>query len=176
MGKAVKMRDSKNNYVYPCPYFPVGSIYLSVIDLDPSNYFGGTWERIQGRFLIGVGNQIEDNNTNWCGELNNESYNFWNGEMGGQYSHKLTTDEMPTHTHAQNSHSHAVPFGANSSAFASGWKYAWSSGLTADTSGKGWNGNAGTFGVTATNQNTGGSQNHNNLPPYLAVYMWKRIA
>ena len=25
-------------------------------------------------------------------------------------------------------------------------------------------------------QNTGGSQSHNNIPPYLAVYMWKRIA
>ena len=30
--------------------------------------------------------------------------------------------------------------------------------------------------TTATNQNTGGSASHNNMPPYLVVFMWKRTA
>ena len=34
--------------------YPVGSIYLSVTEVDPSSLFGGTWERIGGRFLLGA--------------------------------------------------------------------------------------------------------------------------
>lgn len=33
--------------------YPVGSIYLSVIDTSPAILFGGTWEKIQGKFLLG---------------------------------------------------------------------------------------------------------------------------
>ena len=34
--------------------YPVGAIYLSVTEVDPSSLFGGTWERIGGRFLLGA--------------------------------------------------------------------------------------------------------------------------
>lgn len=37
--------------------YPVGSIYISVNDIDPSTVFGGTWERIKDRFLLSSGNQ-----------------------------------------------------------------------------------------------------------------------
>ena len=61
--------------------YPVGSIYMSVNATDPARLFGGTWERIKERFLLGAG----DTHTA--------------GSTGGEFEHKLTVDEMPKHTH-----------------------------------------------------------------------------
>ena len=33
--------------------YPVGSIYMSVKEVDPRTLFGGVWIRIQGKFLLG---------------------------------------------------------------------------------------------------------------------------
>ena len=53
--KAVRLKDENNNKIYPCPYFPVGSIYMSVNNINPSTYFGGTWVRWgNGRVVVGV--------------------------------------------------------------------------------------------------------------------------
>ncbi len=35
--------------------YPIGSIYLSVSSTDPSLLFGGVWEQIKDRFLLGAG-------------------------------------------------------------------------------------------------------------------------
>lgn len=44
--------------------YPVGSIYLSVNDTDPSKCFGGTWVQIaKGRTLVGVDTNDADFNT-----------------------------------------------------------------------------------------------------------------
>lgn len=32
--------------------FPIGSIYTSISSTSPATLFGGTWEQIQGRFLL----------------------------------------------------------------------------------------------------------------------------
>ena len=61
--------------------YPVGSIYMSVNATDPARLFGGTWERIKERFLLGVG----DTHTA--------------GSTGGEFEHTLTIDEMPNHDH-----------------------------------------------------------------------------
>ena len=65
--------------------YPVGSIYMSVNDTDPSALFGGVWERIaQGRTLIGQG--ISDQA-------------FAAGEEGGESAHVMTESELPAHSH-----------------------------------------------------------------------------
>lgn len=153
--------------------YPVGSIYLSVNDTDPSTLFGGTWEQIaQGRTLIGVGTGTDINNVSQSFEVNN---------TGGEYKHTQTINEMPIHTHSQNAHSH-VQFTIGNDATANPWVLSHNSGAWgvetrqqyAYRAGTGTNLTTG--GTTATNNNTGGGQSFNVMQPFLAVYMFKRIA
>lgn len=114
--------------------YPVGSIYMSMNDVNPTNFFGGTWARIEGRFLLGA------------------SSSYTVGSTGGEATHTLTVDEMPSHRHTISRISKAVSSGTNYSR------------ITSD----------GTE-LSYTNY-TGGGEAHNNMPPYLTVYMWKRTA
>lgn len=64
MSKSIQMKDRNNEKMYPHPYYPVGSIYLSVNNTNPSTWFGGTWEQIaKGRTLVGVDTNDNDFNT-----------------------------------------------------------------------------------------------------------------
>ena len=66
--------------------YPIGSIYMSIQDTNPSVFFGGTWERIaKGKTLVGV-----DENDN---DFNDSSI------TGGEKTHTLTINEMPKHNH-----------------------------------------------------------------------------
>ena len=117
--------------------YPVGAIYLSVTDANPAALFGGTWERIGGRFLLGA-------DSTYAG-----------GSTGGEAAHQLTTAEMPSHNHALDNYN--VTGGTTSF-------------MTVQANDKkGYSGNVNTL-------YTGGNQPHNNMPPYLAVYMWRRTA
>ena len=52
-----------NKIFYPNPNWPVGSIYTTVNNENPSKWFGGTWELFApGRCLIGVDLDDEDFN------------------------------------------------------------------------------------------------------------------
>ena len=77
MGRGIKLK----NETYVCPYFPVGSIYMSVVDLNPSNYFGGTWEKITSDAYL----KIVGSNAGQLGGTSNE--------------HKIPIESMPTHNH-----------------------------------------------------------------------------
>lgn len=147
-----KVEDAYFNNIYP-----VGSIYMSVNDTNPSELFGGEWEQIEDKFLLACGT------------------NHINGTIGGTETVSLTEQEMPRHTHIQNQHRHELnrPFSDNSGGSASA--YVQTSNRVTSTKY--------TTYTTATNQYTGGTnttqakQNgkaHNNMPPYLAVYVWVR--
>lgn len=118
--------------------YPVGSIYLSVNATDPATLFGGTWERIGGRFLLGA----------------DDTYTA--GSTGGEAEHTLTIDEMPSHNHSLDNYNTAA---GNTTPY-----------MTVQAQSKvGYGGNVQTL-------NTGGGKPHNNLPPYLSVYMWERVS
>ena len=42
--------------------YPVGSVYTSVNSTSPASLFGGTWELIQNKFLLGTDDLICHNN------------------------------------------------------------------------------------------------------------------
>ena len=83
-----------------------------------------------------------------------------NGARFGEANHKLTVNEIPSHNHTtidgNNWGSSGGNFNNPTRAIA-----AWSSG--------GW-----TF--SANTSSTGGGQEHNNMPPYTKVYMWRRTS
>lgn len=117
--------------------YPVGAIYLSVTEVDPSSLFGGTWVRIGGRFLLGA------------------DTTYTAGSTGGEAAHTLTIDEMPKHNHEVdnlNASGSATPF------------------MTVQAQDKRG------FGGNVQTMYAGGGKAHNNLPPYLAVFMWQRVS
>ena len=88
MGKSIQLKNSENENIYPHGYFPVGSIYLSVVNTNPSKWFGGTWEQIaKGRTLVGVDtSQTEFNTVKKTGgskELQEHYHKIWTRNDGG---------------------------------------------------------------------------------------------
>lgn len=80
--------------------YPVGSIYMSVVNVSPASFLGGTWQAIeQGRMLMAAG-------SSWQA-----------GTTGGAAYHALTVQEMPAHDHsatetAAGGHTHGASTGS----------------------------------------------------------------
>ena len=133
--------------------YPVGSIYMSVSSTSPATFLGGTWERIQDKFLLSAGST------------------YAAGATGGETTHKLTVSELPEHNH------YVIDTGNTAYVYSSAKAVAtsggtWAARLTAnygavDVSSE-------TYKLTTSAKGDGGA--HNNMPPYLAVYVWKRTA
>lgn len=123
---------------------PVGTIITwspvsgDSTDLSTANkvaaYFGfGAWTQIKDRFLLAAG----------------DTYTV--GATGGEATHVLTVNEMPSHNHVYSFPGH-------------------------DT-GTDWYGQNGVAkGSTDTTRSSGGGLAHNNMPPYQTVYVWQRTA
>lgn len=166
-----KITDSKTETINAV--YPIGSIYMSVNDTKPSTLFGGTWERLEGRFLIGAGTNMRTNTNYSFGSLGVGEPEFANGERGGQYYHKLGIDEMPEHHHDTNdwtmvANKDAVKITTDFGAKCIGINAEATNIVPNIKATKNEDGNA--------TGNAGGVKAHNNMPPYLAVYMWKRTA
>lgn len=250
--RAVNEALSDNFYEILNHAYPIGSIYISINDTNPATLFGGTWQQFgKGRTLVGV-------------DKNDNDFNIVQ-KTGGEKAHQLTINELPSHTHVQNAHTHSIDshthtipahshglnghthsfsattgsggshshtasatsasitgsftafrgnisgafydIGADSSNVGGGSvsreKIGFSSshshtitvnsggshthsvsGTTGGNSGSTANSSVLTSGSTttscnssiATNQNTGNDESHNNLQPYITVYMWLRTA
>lgn len=160
---------------------PVGSIEINITGVNPSTYLGGTWEAFgSGRTLIGVGTGTDSNNT---------SQTFSSSELsGGEYTHQLTTNEIPAHTHGSKS---LVGTWANwgegsgmVSSTANGYKVTGIVSAVGDNNQYGWGTSTGrdqdntSLKIDATHEHNsvGGDGYHNNIQPYITVYFWKRTA
>lgn len=162
--------------------YPVGSIYISMNETDPGTLFGGTWERISGRFLIGCGSTGPGaNNTNIFGDLTTEQQSWFSdvipGKTGGMYDH--------THVYGfqYGGYYRAIALEANTNSGLLNYDRTNNVTLSSETE---IGSNTAEVNNNATNAWKTPSMTHyrmtactsyaTELPPYLTVAMWKRTA
>lgn len=166
---------------------PVGSAFISFTNVDPAEAFGGTWvEEAQGKLLLG------------------RSADHPAGSTGGKETVTLTEAQMPAHTHTGPSHTHTVPAHGHTASCASGGAHTHgvyrnknaASGSaryaiqgTASTVNS-ISAGAHTHTITVANcaelttsaagtgetGSAGGGESVNIMNPFIAVYIWRRIA
>lgn len=132
--------------------YPVGSMYINTTNAtnpgDVTMFGFGTWVQTgKGRVLIGEGTSSNDDNGVQRG--------FSIGDTGGEFDHTLTVSEMPSHSHSGNFWSSTKNEGSTI-------------GPDLDPGDP--------DGIIDSVDSTGGGQSHNNVQPYLVVYMWVRTA
>lgn len=71
--------------------YPVGSVYMSVQNTSPSVLFGGTWNKIEGKYILAA-------------DFSNKA-----GSTGGNEKVTLTQENLPVHTHTGAKHTHVIP-------------------------------------------------------------------
>ena len=123
--------------------YPVGSYYWNSNSTSPATLFGvGTWTQITNQFIFAAGGD------------------YASGDTGGEATHTLTIQEMPSHDHRcimdESFFAYGGPFESNDGP-ASGHGYAYPF----------------YYSFTGTK---GGGKAHNNMPPYIVAYCWRRDA
>lgn len=126
--------------------YPVGSVYLSTSNVSPQTFLGGSWAKIEGRFLLAADSAHPA------------------GSTGGEETQTISLQQIPDHYHI-------ISTGDGSGA---GYNYPGYAAIVTQ--------NAGESPSNAYACNTGYVAGRNNvdqqplstMPPYLAVYMWKR--
>ena len=156
-------------------FYPVGSYYeTSDTTFDPNTAWGGTWKlETEGMVHVSAGTNYE---VNHAADNNGAGAKDGGNTTSATGNHTLTINEMPSHTHTQNSHSHklgssVVRYINKTAIVAKGTNYKF---FSEDS-------NLYTDGATAVNQNTGGGGAHNHgnvstMQPYINVYRWHRTA
>lgn len=140
--------------------YPVGAVYMSVNAASPETLFGGEWERIEDTFLLAAGGTYAP------------------GSTGGEAEHTLTADEsgQKALTITGGGHSHSVKYRNDLNTATSGSNRRF--GPYADASSGSQYSPVGTSSESHTHwvSASDAASAHNNMPPYLAVYVWKRTA
>lgn len=135
-------------------FFSVGDVKITTTNVNPGLTIGGTWASFApGRFLVGVGTGTD---------VNNVSTSFASGNNNGEYQHRLTIAEMPSHAH------NIILVQASQ----------------ADDNAQGINLGTSNRAVNPINLPTpslsgvptGGGLSHNNIVPSYGVYFWRRTA
>lgn len=178
--------------------YPVGSIYMSVSSTNPSTLFGGTWQKIEGRFILAASSSYEVESTGGS-----------NDAIVVSHTHSASTNSTGSHSHtisggshshtassgSSGSHTHYLMYGTNRFSSNSGGGYDAGSGtryqsssdktasagshshtITVNTSSSHSHtaASAGSHSHTVTVNTTGSSGTGKNMPAYIAVNVWKR--
>ena len=141
------------NYATLDMVYPVGAIFMSMNNVNPGTWMGGTWSQIAGRFLLGAGQDTRSNAIAEFGSTtNNQGYIFSAGATGGEYHNKL---EFENYAYRVYSTDISTVLGADISML--------------------WQPTGSYYGLASiytSNRNIP----HNNMPPFYAVYIWKRTS
>ena len=128
---------------------PLGFIYISANSTSPASIFGGTWEQIKDKFLLSAGDI------------------YSNGATGGTESHSHTLENGFAKFVSGSRTAYSVQKGFPA-------EFAWDANLANE----GWSSAIpGSWGVGSNGVELGGTTDiENNMPPYLVVNIWKKIA
>lgn len=144
---------------------PVGSLYWSFDSTDPETLFGGTWERIKDTFILAAGEAYSAEST------------------GGEATHTLTVNEMPAHTHDLRMNTQGSNDGYGGYVADGSTPHAVKTNTGGHPNGDVSNGtltdrmnDSDKRGESRLLYSTGGSAAHNNMPPYITAYCWRRTA
>ena len=144
--RAIAMAD-----VIAC--YPVGSVLITTTNTNPGTIIGGTWTEIKGKFLLAQSNSHPA------------------GETGGSENVTLTEANLPAHRHFIMNNKPADLAPASGTTLA---RYDRSVGARESEY---YNLNANSDeAVCGRTSATGSGTAHNNMPPYVAVYVWERTA
>lgn len=136
--------------------YPVGSIYMSVNNVSPQSFLGGTWVA-WGAGKVPVGFASGD------GDFGTVE------KTGGEKAHQLVNNELPSHAHGQNirynGSTRAYSYQSSGSHTATGYTISDSSLTTISREPN-----------QLFTSPVGNNSSHNNLQPYIVCYMWKRTA
>lgn len=174
-GNAWIMNDTVANAILDAVY-PVGSIYMSVNSVSPATVLGGTWEQIKDKFLLSAGDTYAAGATGGSATKNLQHTHTTGG-------HALTEAELPKIS----GYFDIRCWSDGEDIFATNGKF----------SNLGYKGASSNQKMSYNNARAAqriqyafggnGSHNHGNtgnglgtgqdiMPPYLAVYVWKRTA
>lgn len=143
--------------------YPIGSIYMSVNNTNPATLFGGTWEQLKDRFLLGAGDT------------------YTNGDTGGSATHthnykiRYTSfyDSIVSFTSGDDN-IQCASYDSNNNIT---WNIRATDGKNVGTyKNNGIQGGSGLTDDTNISVVNGTTDYQSSLPPYLVVYMWKRTA
>lgn len=129
---------------------------MSTSSTSPATYFGGTWDRLKSRFLLAA-----DDST------------YKAAATGGASTVTLTTAQMPKHWHWVGANTGGGYDGSGTYGLGMYRTNASAGGLWRMPA---YQGNDGAPENWLATDNVGSSNAHENMPPYLVVYMWKRTA
>lgn len=127
--------------------WPVGSIYFTMNETSPAQLFGGQWTRYVDKFVYAVGS-------------------YTAGQTGGSQTVKLVPNHIPAHSHGMR-----LGWSDNLETVNSVVTAVEKQGLTAGTAESHIVVDAG-----YTTDPVGSGTAHTNMPPFVAAYVWERVA
>lgn len=143
--------------------YPIGSVYMTAnAAFDPNSEWGGVWEKIENRFLLGSGTKVV-------------------GAQGGEENVTLSTSQIPYHSHGRGTMDITGNLANGDIRIDDATGAFYNRGNAHNGPGGGWltipqMGFKASRNWSGYTSSSGGGASHNNMPPYLVVNIWKRTA